>query len=57
MTKTGTRPVFVFGGKEFSNSRFRSLFTEICVAKLQQLFLFTNFFAKKESLTFLQGSL
>lgn len=57
MTKTGTRPVFVFGGKEFSNFRFRSLFTKICVAELQQLFLFTNFFAKKESLTFLQDSL
>ena len=57
MTNTGTRPVFVFGGKEFSNFRFRILFTKICVAELQQLFLFTNFFAKKESLTFLQDSL
>ena len=48
MTKTGTRPVFVFGGKEFSNFRFRSLFTKICVAKLQQLFQSTNFFRKKK---------
>ncbi len=48
MTKTGLVPVFVFGGKEFSNFRFRSLFTKICVAKLQQLFQSTKFFAKKE---------
>ena len=47
MTKTGTRPVFVFGGKEFSNFRFRSLFTKIRVAKLQQLFQSTKFFRKK----------
>ena len=47
MTKTGTRPVFVFGGKEFSNFRFRSLFTKIYVAKLQQLFQSANFFRKK----------